>query len=245
MHREGARNDISFSILIRRWRFSFAMNAFAIAKLIDHTLLRPDATVNDIRKLCSESLELGFHSVCVHPSFVPLAKEMLSGSAVRVTSVIGFPLGMSLARVKVFEAIEALLKGAEELDIAMNIGMAKSGQWGPVRKDISDVISATKGIIHKVIIETCYLERDEKITAARMVADTGAEFVKTSTGFGPGGATLEDIQLIKSVVKDECSIKASGGIKTLSQVREFIEAGAARIGTSSGLEIMREVKARM
>lgn len=209
-----------------------------IAKLIDHTLLRPDAAVSDIEKLCNEAVEFGFHSVCVHPYFVPAAGEILSGSAVRVSTVIGFPLGMSLTRVKVYEAMEVLLKGSDELDIVMNMGMAKSGQWSLVRKDISDVISAAKGVIHKVIIEACYLDRDEKIAASEVVLDSGAEFVKTSTGFGPGGATLEDIELIRSVVKGECGIKASGGIKTLSQVRKFIEAGATRIGTSAGVKIV-------
>jgi deoxyribose-phosphate aldolase len=220
------------------------MNASEIAKLIDHTLLRADATVNDIEKLCSEALQFGFHSVCVHPFFVPMVRDMLSGSVVRVTTVIGFPLGMTFTRVKVCEAIEALLKGSDELDIVMNIGMAKSGQWSAVKEDISDVISATRGGVRKIIIETCSLNRDERVKAAEMVLDSGAEFIKTSTGFGPGGATREDIRLIKSIVKNECAIKASGGIRTLRQVREFLDAGARRIGTSAGVEIMKELSTR-
>jgi len=211
-----------------------------IAGLIDHSLLRADATVEDIKRLCDEAKRFGFCSVCVNPFFVPLAKDMLSGSGVKVTTVVGFPLGMTLTKVKVYEAIEAVLSGADEIDLVMNIGMAKSGWWDPVRKDISDVVSATKGAIHKVIIETCYLDREEKIRASEIVLASGAEFVKTSTGFGPGGATEDDVRLIKGVVKDGCGIKASGGIKTLSHVKGLLEAGATRIGTSAGVAIMEE-----
>ncbi len=211
-----------------------------IAGLIDHSLLRADATVDDIKRLCDEAKRFGFCSVCVNPFFVPLSKDMLSRSGVKVTTVVGFPLGMTLTRVKVYEAIEAVLSGADEIDLVMNIGMARSGQWGYVKKDISDVVSATKGAIHKVIIETCYLDREEKIKASEIVLASGAEFVKTSTGFGPGGASQDDVRLIKSVVKDGCGIKASGGIKTLSHVKELLEAGATRIGTSAGVVIMEE-----
>ena len=213
-----------------------------IAQLIDHTLLKPDATMGEIRRLCEEAVRFGFHSVCVNPFFVPEANTILSGSRVKVTTVIGFPLGMTLTHVKVYEAMESVLRGSEELDIVMNIGMAKSGRWRDVQKDISDVISATKGVVHKVIIEACYLAGEEKGEASRMVLEAGAEFVKTSTGFGSGGATVEDIHLIRSVVKDRCAIKASGAIKSLRQVREFIAAGATRIGTSSGVKIMEETQ---
>lgn len=211
-----------------------------IAGLIDHSLLRADATVDDIKRLCDEAKRFGFCSVCVNPFFVPLAKDMLSRSGVKVTTVVGFPLGMTLTRVKVYEAIEAVLSGADEIDLVMNIGMARSGQWGYVKKDISDVVSATKGAIHKVIIETCYLDREEKIKASEIVLASGAEFVKTSTGFAPGEASQDDVRLIKTVVKDGCGIKASGGIKTLSHVKELLEAGATRIGTSAGVVIMEE-----
>jgi deoxyribose-phosphate aldolase len=217
------------------------MDKSDIAQLIDHTLLKPDATKGDIRRLCEEAVRFGFHSVCVNPFFVPETSVILSGSGVKVTTVIGFPLGMTLTNVKVYEAMEAVLRGSEELDIVMNIGMAKSGRWRDVQKDISEVISATKGIIHKVIIEACYLVREEKGEASRMVLEAGAEFVKTSTGFGPGGATVEDVHLVRSVVKGRCAIKVSGGIKSLKQVREFIAAGATRIGTSSGVAIMEEI----
>jgi deoxyribose-phosphate aldolase len=218
------------------------MDKSGIARLIDHTLLKPDATIAEIRRLCEEAVRFGFHSVCVNPFFVPEASALLSGSGVKVTTVIGFPLGMTLTGVKVYEAMESALRGSEELDIVMNIGMAKSGRWGDVRKDVSEVISATRGVVHKVIIEACYLTRAEKGEASRMVLETGAGFVKTSTGFGPGGATLEDVHLVRSVVRDRCALKASGGIKTLGQVREFIAAGAARIGTSSGVAIMSELQ---
>lgn len=218
------------------------MDKSSVAQLIDHTLLKPDATLAEIRKVCEEAVRFGFHSVCVNPFFLPETTAILSGSGVKVTTVIGFPLGMTLTNVKVYEAMESVLRGSEELDIVMNIGMAKSGKWRDVQKDISDVISATKGVVHKVIIEACYLTREEKGEASRMVLEAGAEFVKTSTGFGPGGATVEDIYLIRSVVKDRCAIKASGGVGSLRQVREFIAAGATRIGTSSGVAIMKEMQ---
>lgn len=218
------------------------MNESDLARLIDHSLLRPDATFNEIKRLCGEAKKYRFFSVCVNPFFVPAVKSILEGSDVKVTTVIGFPLGMNITNVKVYEAIEAMLNGADEVDMVMNIGMARSGQWDTVRKDISDVISATKGIVHKIIIETCYLTKQEKIKATEVVLDTGAEFVKTSTGFGAAGVTAEDIKLIKSVVRDRCGIKASGGIKTLSQVTELLKAGTTRLGTSAGIRIMKEVQ---
>ena len=216
------------------------MNKSDIAKLIDHTLLRPDAAVSEINRLCEEALEFGFHSVCVNPFFIPPAKDVLSGSSVKVTTVVGFPLGMTLSRVKVYEAIEAALNGCDEIDFVMNLGMAKEGRWDLVATDISDVISSTRGIVHKVIIETCFLNVDEKIRASQMVREAGAEFVKTSTGFGRGGATVEDIRLIKSAVENNCGVKASGGIRTTDQVIRLIEAGAVRIGTSASVEIINE-----
>ncbi len=216
------------------------MNRSDIAPFIDHTLLRPDATSGDIERLCKEALRFGFHAVCIHPSRIPMARDILSGDDVKMVTVIGFPLGSTFTKVKVFEAMEAVLQGCDELDIAMNVGLAKSGQWDAVAKDISDVIIATRGSVRKIIIETGYLDRDEKVKASEVARDAGAEFIKTSTGFGPGGATVEDIRLIKSVVGDDCGVKASGGIKTLSQIRELLAAGATRIGTSSGVAIMEE-----
>jgi deoxyribose-phosphate aldolase len=212
-----------------------------VAGSIDHTLLRSDATQGDIEELCKEARDFGFHSVCINPSFVKRSKELLKDSEVNVTTVIGFPLGATLTDVKVYEAMNAVHLGADELDIVINIGALKSGDWKTVRKDLSDVIMATRGLIHKAIIETCYLNEDEKKKAVMTALDVGAEFIKTSTGFGPKGAEIEDVRLIKSLVGDRAGIKAAGGIRTLQQVVDFIEAGATRIGTSSGEEIMREI----
>jgi deoxyribose-phosphate aldolase len=212
--------------------------------LIDHTLLRPDAAHEDIKRLCEGALQFGFYSVCINPCFIKLAKELLKYSDVRVTTVIGFPLGMTLTEVKVYEAMNASLLGADELDIVINIGALKSGDWDTVRKDISDVIMATKGIIHKVIIETCYLNDDEKKKVVEIALEESSEFIKTSTGFGPCGAQLSDIRLIKDIVGDIAGIKAAGRIRTLSQVLDLLEAGATRIGTSAGVKIVGELSRR-
>ncbi len=217
------------------------LNRKDIAELIDHTLLRPDASYADIPALCGEARLFGFHSVCVNPSFIRMAKELLKDSNVRVTTVIGFPLGMTLTEAKVYEAMNASLLGADEIDIVINIGALKSGDWETVRKDISDVIMATKGLIHKTIIETCYLDDNEKRRAVETALEAGSEFIKTSTGFGPLGARVRDIRLIKSIVGDAAGIKASGGIRTLKQVLSMLKAGATRIGTSAGVRIVREI----
>jgi deoxyribose-phosphate aldolase len=213
-----------------------------IVRSIDHTLLRSDATHGDIENLCKEALDFGFHSVCVNPFFVRSVKEFLKDSEVKVTTVIGFPLGATLTDVKVYEAMNAVLLGADELDIVINIGALKSGDWKIVRKDLSDVIMATRGLLHKAIIETCYLDEDEKKKAVTIALDAGSEFIKTSTGFGPKGAEIEDVRLIKNLVGDRAGIKAAGGIRTLKPVVEFLEAGATRIGTSAGVGIMRELQ---
>jgi deoxyribose-phosphate aldolase len=211
-----------------------------IAKILDHNLLRPDATEADIIKLCEESAANEFHSVCIHPAFIDTAREALFGTHVKVGTVIGFPLGMTLPRVKTYEAIEAQLSGADELDIVLNIGLIKSGDWDAVEKEIDEIIVATPGAVHKVIIEACYLTDDEKERACLAVMRSGADFIKTSTGFGAGGAEIKDVKLIKSVTGGKIGIKAAGGIKTLNDVLAFIRAGATRIGTSSGVEIMKE-----
>jgi deoxyribose-phosphate aldolase len=213
-----------------------------IARSIDHTLLRSDATHGDIENLCKEALDFGFHSVCISPSFVKIAKEVLKDTEVQLTTVIGFPLGATLTDVKVYEAMNVALLGVDELDIVVNIGALKSDDWKTVRKDLSDVIMATRGLIHKAIIETCYLHEDEKKKVVMIALDAGAEFIKTSTGFGPKGAEIEDVRLIKSLVGDSAGIKVAGGIRTLNQAIDFIEAGATRIGTSSGVGIMREIQ---
>lgn len=216
-------------------------NKLNIAKLIDHTLLKPHATETDIKRLCDEAKKYGFFSVCVHPFFIKTARELLSGTDVKLTTVIGFPLGMTLARVKIYEAMEAVLLGADELDIVTNLGAVKANNWKAVKKEISDLVTATPEVTHKIIIETYYLTDDEKIEASLAVIEAGAEFIKTSTGFAPAGAVMGDVAIIKAATKGKIGIKAAGGIKTLKDVLNFIEAGATRIGTSSGVDIMKEI----
>lgn len=213
-----------------------------IAELIDHTLLKPDASYKDIQRLCKEALKFGFHSVCVHPYFIGLAKNLLRNSNVRVTTVIGFPFGMTMTDVKVYEAMNAFLAGADELDIVIDIGALKSGDWDFVRKDISDVIASTKGLVHKIIIETCYLNTAEKKKAVEIALEAGADFIKTSTGFGPKGAQIRDIKMIKTIVGDKAAIKAAGGIRTLKQVLSMLDAGASRIGTSASVQIIKKLR---
>jgi deoxyribose-phosphate aldolase len=215
-----------------------------IARLIDHTLLSPNASDNEIMVLCEEAVEHGFFSVCVHPSFVRKSRQILSVSKVKISTVIGFPLGANTSNVKQYEALEAVFSGADELDVVMNTGFVKSNNWEAVEREVSDIVTITPGIIHKIIIETCYLTDDEKKKAALMVMETGAEFIKTSTGFRAGGAEVNDVELIKSATKGKIGIKAAGGIRTLHQVRKFINAGATRIGTSSGVAIMKEALQR-
>jgi deoxyribose-phosphate aldolase len=218
------------------------VNRKDIAQLIDHTLLKPDASFSDIKRLCEEALQFGFHSVCVYPYYVRSAKDLLKGTHVNVTTVIGFPSGMTTAEVKVFEAKNTALAGADELDIVINIGALKSGSWDVVKNDISEVIEATKGLIHKIIIETCYLTTAEKKKIVGICLDAGAQFIKTSTGFGPKGAQVRDVRLIKSIVKDKAGIKAAGGIRTLKQTLAMLNAGASRIGTSAGVKIVQDLR---
>jgi len=216
-------------------------NKESIAKLIDHTLLRPDAAGPDLIRLCEEAEEFGFFSVCVHPFFVKKASGLLAGTGVRVAAVVGFPLGMSMSRVKIYEAMEAVANGADELDIVMNIGLARSNAWSGLEREISDIVTATQGTVHKIIIETCYFLDEEKRKACMAVIEAGAEFVKTSTGFGPAGAVVSDVELLRTVSNGRIKIKAAGGIRTLKDLKMFVDAGAARIGTSSGVSIMKEL----
>jgi deoxyribose-phosphate aldolase len=218
------------------------LNKKDIADIIDYSILNPKATHRDIEMLCKEAIKYNFHSVCINPYFVQMAKDLLGRSGVKVTTVIGYPLGMNTTEVKVYEAMNASLNGADELDIMINIGALKSGDWDAVRKDISDVILATPEKVHKIIIETCYLEDIEKKRAVEIALEAGSEFIKTSTGFGPQGAMIKDIKLIKDIVGDSAGIKASGGIRTLKEVLNMIEAGATRIGTSNAVKIMAEIK---
>ncbi len=211
-----------------------------LARYIDQTLLNPYASEADIIKLCKEAVRYNFYSVCIHPYYVPLCKAILSGYDTKVTTVIGFPLGMTMKNAKVYEAMQAVLYGAQELDVVINIGAVKSGNLDFVSEEISEILSATKSVVHKVIIETCYLNEKEKRAVTEIAVSCGAAFIKTSTGFGTRGATTKDVKLIKNIIKDRAEVKASGGIRTLPQALRFIQAGASRIGTSSGPEIMRE-----
>ncbi len=213
-----------------------------IPRLIDHSLLRPDATRADVLRICDEAKKYAFFAVCVHPYYTDTAKEALFRTHVKIATVVGFPHGMTFSGVKIYEAMQAVLHGADELDIVINTGLAKSGDWEGVKKEISDIITATPETTHKIIIETCYLTDDEKKKACEAAIQAGAEYIKTSTGFAPSGADIRDITLIRSLTKGKVGIKAAGGIKTLAQVKAFIEAGATRIGTSSGVAIMKEAR---
>lgn len=208
-----------------------------IARFIDHTLLKPDATEGDIVRLCEEAKRYHFASCCVNPCWVTPVSKILNGSGIKTCSVVGFPLGSSHITVKSFEANKCVEDGAEEIDMVMNIGALKSGNTALVTDEIKEIVKRT-GTTVKVIIETCLLSTGEKIEAAKIVMEAGAHFVKTSTGFSKHGATVEDVKLLKTVVGDRIGIKASGGIRTYKQAMEMIEAGATRIGTSSGLAII-------
>lgn len=213
-------------------------------RYFDHTLLKPEATRVQIEKLCSEAKEYDFYSVCVNSSYVSLAKEYLFGTDVKVASVVGFPLGAMSTEAKVFETIKAVEDGADEIDMVLYVGRLKSNETEYVKNDIREVCSAAhaQDALVKVIIETCLLTDEEKVTACRLSVEAGADFVKTSTGFGTGGATAEDVALMKKTVGDRAKVKASGGIRDLRKVLEMIEAGADRIGASASVDIMKENK---
>lgn len=213
-----------------------------LAATIDHTLLKPTATEEQIRVLCTEAFEYRFASVCVHPCWVELCAKLLENSPVKVCTVLGFPLGATLPEVKAFEAQRCIALGATELDMVMNLGALKSRQLDLVKDDIAAVVNVAHplGALVKVIIETGYLTEEEKVTACQLARAAGADYVKTSTGFGPGGATVEDVALMRRVVGPEMGVKASGGVKTASEARAVIAAGATRIGSSSGIRIVSE-----
>ena len=212
-----------------------------INQYIDHTLLKADATEEQVKKLCQEAREYKFASVCVNPCHTELVKEELKGSDVRTCIVVGFPLGANMPEVKAFEAMKAIEKGASEIDMVMNIGALKEGDLSLVRKDIRSLVQTVgEWATVKVIIECCLLTDDEKKKACEIAVESGAHYVKTSTGFSSGGATVEDVRLIKETVGDKAKIKAAGGIRTLSQALAMIEAGADRIGASAGVSIMKE-----
>jgi deoxyribose-phosphate aldolase len=219
-------------------------DAGQLAQVIDHTLVRPDATLNDLAVACKDAIQYGFACVVVNSCYVAQARELLSGTLVKVCSVVGFPHGASTTTVKIVEAMEAMKNGASELDIVINVGLVKSEQFNVVEIDLKNVIAMTPQTIHKAIIETGSLTPDEIKRVCKIAVTSGAEFIKTSTGYGPRGATIEDIRLIRQAVGSACRIKASGGIKDLASLTSFIEAGAERIGTSAGVAIMEEYQKR-
>lgn len=210
-----------------------------IAKYIDHTLLKPEATKDQVEKLCAEAKQYNFASVCVNPTWVKLASELLEGTDVKVCTVIGFPLGANTPETKAFESVNAVTNGATEVDMVINIGALKSGNIELVQKDIEAVVNAVKGkALVKVIIETSLLTDEEKRTACELSVKAGADYVKTSTGFSTGGATVEDIKLMRETVGPDIGVKASGGVRTAEDAKAMIEAGATRIGASSGIAIV-------
>ena len=208
--------------------------------LIDHTILRPEATRADVLRLCSEAKQYGFTVIFIPPCYTAEAVEAVAGSVVRVGVPIGFPLGGHATKVKVAEAVEGVSQGARVLDMVINVSRLKSGDHDAVRQDIAEVVQATPDAEHKVILETCYLTDQEKLTACELVVEAGADYVKTSTGFGAGGATAADVKLMKAAVLGRAKVKASGGIRDWKATLEMLEAGADRIGTSASLKIMEE-----
>jgi len=216
----------------------------SVGRYIDHTLLKPDATRDQIAQLCYEARKFEFASVCVNPTHVKLCSDLLSGSPVKVCTVIGFPLGASSPEVKTFETETALQDGASEIDMVINIGALKAKDYDLVAQDINGVVRMAHGssAIVKVIIETALLDEDEKVTACLLSKEAGADFVKTSTGFSGGGATIEDIALMRKVVGPEMGVKASGGVKSFEDAHNMVLAGATRIGASAGVKIVQDEK---
>lgn len=214
-----------------------------LAKMIDHTLLKPEATRSDIEKLCKEAIEYGFYSVVVNPSYVSLAVSLLKNTGIKVVSVIGFPLGSTLPEVKAFEADQVLKLGANEIDMVINIGALKNRNYELVKREIEEVakVAHAHNALIKVIIETCYLTDEEKIIACKIAEEAGADFIKTSTGFGPSGATVHDVELMRKTVSPHIGIKAAGGIRTAEQAIAMIKAGATRIGASKSIEIIKSL----
>jgi deoxyribose-phosphate aldolase len=224
-----------------------------LASLIDHTLLKPDATREEVEQLCREAAQFCFASVCVNPNWVALCRELLRGSGVKVCTVIGFPLGAHLPDIKAYETRRAIEQGAEEVDMVLNIGALKSRDYALVEQDIHGVVTAAaqaagragaghtaeSRVLVKVILETSLLTRDEKVMGSTLAKAAGADFVKTSTGFAGGGATVEDVQLMRETVGPEMGVKASGGVRTKEDAEKMVAAGATRLGASAGVKIVR------
>lgn len=216
------------------------MSGWNLPDLIDHTVLRPDATKDDVLRLCQEAKDHRFTVIFVPPCYIDEAVEAVTNTIIRVGIPIGFPLGGHTTKTKVAEAVEAVARGAQVLDMVLNVSRLKSGDLTLVRSDIAEVVKATPGVEHKVILETCYLTQEEKRTACHLVVEAGADYVKTSTGFGPAGATVEDVRLLKDTVAGRVKVKASGGIRDWKTTLAMLEAGADRIGTSASLKILAE-----
>ena len=208
-------------------------------KYIDHTILKATASSSDVQKLCEEAIEHEFYSVCVNGCYVADAKHILQGSDVKIAAVVGFPLGAMTTAAKVFEAKEALENGASEIDMVINVAKLKDGEFEYVENEIRQIKEVIGDNVLKVIIETCYLTDEEKVKACELSLVAKADFVKTSTGFGTGGATYEDVKLMKSVVGDNAKVKASGGVRDKETAQKYVELGAERLGTSSGIDIVK------
>lgn len=213
-----------------------------LARMIDHTLLRPDASFDDFARLCDEARTYQFAMVAINPAPVPFCVAALSGSGVGIGAAIGFPLGQNTTAVKLYETQDAIQKGATEIDFMINLVELKSGQTAQVAHEIAQIVRACGSVISKVILETAYLTDPEKRLVCQMALDAGATFVKTSTGFGPAGATVEDVALMKAVVGTRAKVKASGGVRTLDQLAGLIGAGAERIGTSRSVELIAQAR---
>lgn len=214
------------------------MNPTDYAKYIDHTLLAQNATKEQIIKLCDEAKQYHFYSVCINSGYIPLVKPLLKDSDVKICSVIGFPLGAMLTSVKVFETEMAIEQGAQEIDMVINVGWLKNGDWEVVTNDIQEVYQACAKTPLKVILETCLLTKEEIVKVCQICKEIGVAFVKTSTGFSKAGATEEDVKLMKDTVGDKVAVKASGGVRSLETAEKMIRAGASRLGTSSGVAIV-------
>jgi deoxyribose-phosphate aldolase len=215
-----------------------------VASMIDHTLLKPDATRQNIEELCREAAQFKFATVCVNPTWVALSARLLAGSGVGVCSVVGFPLGATTADVKGYETQRAIFNGAREIDMVINVGALKSGDLRVVERDIEAVTAPCRdcGALSKVIIEAAFLTDDEKVTACTLAKAAGADYVKTSTGFGPGGATAADVALMRRVVGAEMGVKAAGGVRDLEGLRAMVAAGATRVGASAGVKIVQQAR---
>ncbi len=211
-------------------------------KMIDHTLLKQDATLEQIKELCKQAKEYDFASVCVNPWYVSECYQILKDSDVKVCTVIGFPLGSNTSATKAFETKDAINNGAREIDMVLNVSALKNKDYEFVLNDIKEVVKAANGVLVKVILETCLLSKDEIVKACNLAKEAGAQYVKTSTGFSTGGATVDDVALMYKTVGDTLKVKASGGVRSYEDAIKMVEAGASRIGTSNGIKIMLEAK---